>query len=71
MYSYFLIKATISKKRKFKDTSFFGSGYVTTLSLKNFRNYCQFTSAKAESVLSELEKYKLIVINKNIIDLPN
>lgn len=71
MYSYFLIKATISKKRKFKDTSFFGSGYVTTLSLKNFRNYCQFTSAKAESVLSELEKYKLIAINKNIIDLPN
>lgn len=70
MYSYFLIKAVVSKKRNFKDTSFFGNGYTTTLSIKNFKNYCQFTSAKAESVLTELEKYKLITINKNIIDLP-
>lgn len=71
MYAYFLIKAIISKKRNFKDTTFFGNGYSTTLTKKNFKEHCKFTSTKTESVLFELEKFKLITINKNIIDLPN
>ena len=71
MFNIDYIKAIISKKRNFKDTSFFGNGYSTTLTKKNFKEHCKFTSTKAESVLFELEKFKLITINKNIIDLPN
>lgn len=71
MFAYFVIKAVITKKRNFKDTSFFGGGYSTTLSKKNFMSYCNFSSIKADSVLTELEKYNLIKINKNTIDLPD
>lgn len=70
MASYFLIKSIISKKQKFKETTFANSPSKLAFTKKRFMEYTGFTAIKTESILTELEKYNLITRYKNIINLP-